>query len=373
VTVAVLHVVEAVEGGVARHMVNLVRHVDAKHWVVAPAERGWGTTDTAALEAMEQAGARVELLDMRRSASHPRTFAAVQRVHLLICRTRPDIVHGHSSIGGAIARLAAVGTRARRVYTPHGLFPTRAAYAAERALGQLTDRFIAASPSEARLAQRQRLVPPDRMFVIPNGLDLELPRSAPVDLRSRLGLDPKAPVVGTVGRLAPQKAPEVFVRACARVAAVVPQAAFALVGNGPLANQVHSEIKAAGIQDRFLLLRDRPDGEAFMNQFDVFALSSRYEAGAAYAVMEAMRAEVPVVVTDVVGNRDAVEHGRSGFVVAPDDPKALADSVIRLLDSASLRRRLGEAGRARVAARYELRQVAGSITGLYRSLTAGAR
>jgi glycosyltransferase involved in cell wall biosynthesis len=371
VTVTVLHVVEAVEGGVARHLVNLVRHVDAEHHVVAPHERDWGVTDSAAFDEMARAGARIEFLDMRRSPSSPQTAAAVPKVHRIINRLRPDVVHGHSSIGGAVARLAAVGTRARRVYTPHGLFPARAAYAMERALGRITDRFIAASPSEARLAQRLRLVPPDRMFVIPNGLDLSLPDGATVDVRARLGVDPSTLVVGMVGRLAPQKAPEVFVRACAKVASDLTDTRFVLVGDGPLADDVMAEIDATGRADHFLLLRDRPDAETLMGQFDVFALSSRYEAGAAYAVMEAMRAAVPVVVTDGVGNRDAIVDGRSGLVVPRDDPDRLAQAILRLLSSPDLRRRVGRAGRDRVAARFDLREVARSITRLYRSLAAG--
>src|SRR4051794_22888374 len=78
--IRVLHVVEAIEGGVARHLVNLVRHADAEHVVVVPAERVGGTTAYAAFGAMKEAGAHVRILDMRRSPTHPRTLAAVPRV-----------------------------------------------------------------------------------------------------------------------------------------------------------------------------------------------------------------------------------------------------------------------------------------------------
>jgi glycosyltransferase involved in cell wall biosynthesis len=363
----VLHVLEAVETGVARHVRNLVRHVDAEHIVVLPRGRVGGATDTAAFGAMEAAGARLEWVEMRRSPVSPRTLAAVPLINRIIRRLRPDVVHGHSAIGGAVARLAAVGTGVARVYTPNGLYPARSAHVVERALGRLTDCMIAVSPSEAALAEHLHLVPAGRIVVIPNAIDLENPGAPAVDLRARLGVESGTPLIGTVGRLAPQKAPEVFVRACCRVARVQPAARFVLVGDGPLAQQVSTELASTGIIDRFLLLQDCLNAETLMSQFDVFALPSRYE-GATYAVMEAMRAGTPVIVTDVVGNRDAVEDGHSGLFVPADDPEALADAMCRLLSDPALSRRIGEAGRARVAERFDVRKSGQALAHLYRSL-----
>jgi glycosyltransferase involved in cell wall biosynthesis len=286
----------------------------------------------------------------------------------MIRRSRPDVVHGHSAIGGAIARFAASGTGCARIYTPHGLFPARSAYAVERAFGRMTDRLIAMSPSEAELVAQLRLVPAEHIVVIPNAVELASPAPSTIDLRAELGVDLRAPLVGTVARLAPQKAPEVFVRACSRVAAVVPDARFVMVGDGPLLDDVKSEVAASGLSDRLLLLRDRLDGDALMSQFDVFALSSRYEAGAPYAAMEAMRAGTPVVVTDVVGCCDTVEPGHSGFVVPPDNPAALADAVTRLLADPMARRQIADRARARLEARFDVRRFGTAHTDLYRSV-----
>jgi glycosyltransferase involved in cell wall biosynthesis len=366
-----MHVLEAIEGGVARHMVNLVRHADAEHIVVVPPERVGGVTDLAAFEAMDRAGARVELLDMRRSPADRRTLAAVLRVHLLVRKYRPHIVHGHSAIGGAVARLASHGTRARRVYTPHGLYPTRGAYTVERALGRSTDCLVAMSASEAQLVAQQRLVPSERVVVIPNAVELAGPEPSRFDLRRQLGVDSRVPLVGTVARLAHQKAPEVFVRACARIAAEVPEACFVMVGDGALLRETQREVSVAQLTDRFLVVRDRNDGAALMTQFDVFVLASRYEAGAPYAVMEAMRAGTPVVVTDVVGNRDAIEHGSSGFMVGADDPAAVARAVVPLLRDPALHDRVAGAARDRLRAYFDVRDFGAAFTDLYRGLTGG--
>ena len=104
------------------------------------------------------------------------------------------------------------------MYTPNGLFPARYAMAIERTLGHVTDVFIASSPSEAAQVRSHQLVPPRRLAVVPNAIELERPPPAADDVRMKLGVAADTPIVGTVARLVPQKGPEVFVRACAEVA-----------------------------------------------------------------------------------------------------------------------------------------------------------
>ena len=367
-TPRVLHVVEAIEGGLARHVAQVVQHVPAEHHVALPSQRVGGFTDSTAVATMVAAGAHLHVTAMRRSPANVRNAAAVARVRALIRTVRPDLVHGHSSIGGAAARLAAVGTRVPRVYTPNGLLTSPGALAVERRLGRLTEAFVAVSETEAEVAERRALAPPDRIFVIPNGIELDDPGPPVVDLRTRLGIDDSTPLVGTVSRLAHQKAPEVFVRACARVAAAFPDARFVLVGEGPLARLVATEIAAAELDGRMLHLRGVHGAPTLMRQLDVFVLASRYEGGP-YAPLEAMRVGTPVVVTDVIGSRDTVENGRSGLVVSPDDPDALADAVGRLLADPALRCSLAEGGRARLAQRFDVRRMADRLGNLYQTLT----
>jgi glycosyltransferase involved in cell wall biosynthesis len=367
VTLRVLHVLEAVEGGVARHVTDIVRHVDAEHTVVLPPERVGGFTDTTAAETMEKCGAAIQFLAMRRAPADPRNASALGRVRRLIRVTRPHIVHGHSSIGGAVARLAATGTGTARVYTPNGLLPARGALMAERLLGRVTDRFVAVSETEAELARRLRLARPDHVSVIPNGIDLDDPGPPPLDVRGELGIDGKTPLVGTISRLVPQKAPDVLINAWARVTTSAPDARFVLVGDGPLAAQVDSQVTALGLGDRLLHLRGIHGAASLMPQLDAFVLASRYE-GAPYAALEAMRAETAVVLTDVVGNRDLVVDGESGLLVSPGDPGALAAAIVRVLGDAELRRRLARSGRARLIDQFDVRVMATRVAALYGSL-----
>jgi glycosyltransferase involved in cell wall biosynthesis len=361
----VLHVLEALEGGTSRHLRCAVRHVPVTHVVAVPEERVGGLTDTDAVPAMRADGAAVHLVPMRRSLVSPRNGLALARIVRLIRRHRPDVVHGHSSIGGAIARMASAATRTPCVYTPNGLFPWLSAMAVERVLGRATDVFIASSHSEAQLAGQLRLVPRERIAMVPNAIEMCEPPPTQVDLRSKLGVGRDTPIVGSVARLAPQKAPEVFVRACGIVARRQPDVRFVLVGDGPLEAEVLAEIERAELGERFLLVQSCNEGPSLMEQFDVFVLTSRYEAGAAFAPMEAMRAGTPVVLTDVTGNHDAIEHGRSGLFVEPEDPCATADAVLRLLAEPALRVSMAKEARQLLEERFDIAVVAGRLAGVY--------
>lgn len=369
---SVLHVLEALEGGTARHLVDVVSHVpECHHEVVVPRRRVGGVTDLTATQALVGAGARIHLVEMRRQPAHPANAAALVALGVLVRRLRPDVIHGHSSVGGALARLAAIGTGVACAYTPNGLATGGPALGVERLLGRRTQRVVAVSPSEAELICALGIAPGDRVVTIANGIDLNPPPDGP-DLRARLGVASKAPLVGTVARLVPQKAPEVFVRAAAVVGRRVPEAHFVLVGSGPLDRQVRDEMGRAGLGPRFHLVAEMATVAAVLGQLDAYVLCSRFE-GAPYTPLEAMRAGTPVVVSDVVGSRDAVEDGVSGLVVPAGDVQATAAAVIRLLGDPALAVHLADAARARLAERFDVRAMGRGLAGLYAELSRPVR
>ena len=365
----VLHVLEALEGGTARHLVDLVRHAEGvRHVVVVPVERSAGVTDREAAPAMLAAGATVHHLPMRRTPWAPGNAAALAGLVRLTRRLRPDVVHAHSSIGGALARAAGWG--APVVYTPHAMATSPAYLAVERLLGRGTDRVVAVSPSEGERIERQRLVPPGRVVVIPNGIDLDPPPPDGRDLRRLLGLPADVRLVGTVARLIPQKAPVWFVAACAEVARRRPDVHFVLIGSGPLQRDVDRAVEASDLAGRLHRLASVPGAARVLGQLDVVTLLSRFEGGP-YLPLEAMRAGTPVVVSDVVGNRDVVEDGVSGFVVPAGDAWTAADRAIRLLEDDPGRAAMVEAARRRLAERHDVRSMGLRTVALYQEL-AGA-
>jgi glycosyltransferase involved in cell wall biosynthesis len=360
-------VLEAVRGGTSRHLADIVRYAPGvSHHVAVPPESpsasGGAVYDAAAVARLISDGAEVHRVPMSRGPLEASNAVAVSRIVRLIRHVRPDVVHGHSSVGGAVARVAGALAGVPVAYTPNGVATEKPYQLIERALGPLTWRWIAVSPSEAALAASWGL---RGVVTIPNGIP-KTPAAEPVSLRGLLDLTAETPLVGTVARLVAQKAPEDFVAICAVLARRFPQVHFVLIGMGPLQAAVSEAIASSGLAGRFHQIEHLPDAASALGDLDVFVLTSRFE-GAPYTALEAMAAGVAVVLTDVVGNRDCIVDGESGLLCPPTDIEALSAAVGRLLISPAHRTALGAAGRQRVAAHFDVVEMGRALSELYSS------
>jgi len=190
----------------------------------------------------------------------------------------------------------------------------------------------------------------------PNGVDTEAfrPRPRPASgLRSALGIPASARVVGFLGRLSPEKGPEVFLRAALLAGARLPEAHFVLVGDGPLAPALKETIARLKLQDRVHLAGLRRDVAAVLNDMDVLVSSSHSEA-MPLAVMEAMASGLPVVATRVGGVPDMIAQGESGWLVAPGDFDEIAARLVQILAAPGELERMGRAARERAVDRMSI-------------------
>ncbi len=291
---------------------------------------------------------------------------ALRRLGMLLRQGDFGVVHTHCAKAGALGRLAAHRSGVPRiVHTYHGFpfhefqsAPRRRAYVAiERRLGRLTDVTLCVGTGVAVEAVRRRLAPPERIKVIGVVVD-GVGAAGPVDAaafrlarrraRLALGVPADATVVGAVGRLTYQKAPEDFVAALAGLGRR--DVIGVWVGGGELAARVASLARSTPWV-RLVLAGDRADVPDLLPAFDVFALSSRYE-GLPTAVVEAMASGVPVVATAVNAVPDVVIPGETGLLVPPARPRMLAEAVRYLLDSPPAAARMAAAARARLGTRF---------------------
>jgi glycosyltransferase involved in cell wall biosynthesis len=341
-------------------------------------ETGEGATFVSDVTAL---GVRFHPVDMRRAVSPRHDLSALRQLRALIRRGCYDIVHGHSSKGGFLARVGGWLTGTPTVYTPNALYflqlPSgirRTAYLMlERLARPMTTRFIAVSPSERDLALREKLAQPERLLMIPNGIGedaFDRPPDARDRVRDELNIPTDAVVVGCAARLTAQKDPIVLVRAVAELAGRISQPLYLIwAGDGALAPEVARAARAGGIEHRCRFVGFRRDMRSVMCAFDIFALPSRYE-GLPYALLEAMAVGLPVVATDVVGTRDVVTHGVTGYLVPPGDPSRLAAALEPLVEDADLRTQLGSSGRKIVAERFTLAEMVRRLEALYGELAA---
>jgi len=328
------------------------------------------------IEEAARAGFDIRVEPTLRSSIAPRDETrALRRISDLLRREHVDVVHTHSAKAGVIGRLAARQARVPRiVHTYHG-FPfhefqsplKRAVYVdIERHLGRFTDVGLCVGSGVAVEAVRRRLIAPERIGTIEVAVDDDTatPRtpSSRMTARARLGLPVNAVVVGAVGRLAYQKAPEDFVRALSLSS--TPGVVGVWIGSGEREALVRRAIEQARPVVPVILAGERSDVSELLPALDVFALPSRYE-GVPVAIVEAMRAGVPVVATAVNAVSDVVVPGVSGLLVPPQEPRMLADAIDHLLADPELARAMAVEAQRRLAGRYDTASLAGTLTAAY--------
>ena len=203
---------------------------------------------------------------------------------------------------------------------------------------------------------------PARVTVIPNGLDTAAipfrpPRAVPT-------------VVGIVGNLTrPVKRIDLFVEAAGRLAAAHPGVRWEVVGDGGLRPALEDQARRLGLGDRLVFRGRCPDVPAILATWDVGVLCSDSE-GFSNALLEYLLAGCVAVATDVGGNREAVQHDRTGLLVPTGDAQALAAAVDRCLGDHALRTRLAEAARTDAVSRFDWNTCVAAHEDLYRRLLA---
>ena len=304
-----------------------------------------------------------------------RTAAAIAAQ---IRRFRPDIVHTHLSKAGLVGRTAAaLTTPAATVHTFHGTvfggyFGTQMSGAIqriERGLGHRTTRILALSERQRLELLDFRIAPPERIRIVPLGIDLtrfaDLDREA---ARRRLGIPGDEALVLAIGRLVPIKRLDRLVRAFAAVHSANPRARLRLVGDGSERASLEAQVRATGLGDAIAFSGWSSAAPDWYAAADIVALTSERE-GTPLALIEAAAAALPVVATDAGGVADIVEDGATGFVVPPDDDALLADRLGVLLGDAPLRARFGAAGRAR-SSRWSAERLVGDLERVYEEILA---
>ena len=372
----VLHVLEATTGGTRRHLFDLVTRLDPARFavhVVVSTRRDPGFL--ADLEALRARGLGVTVIPMTREIHPLRDAVALLRLRVAIRTARPDIVHTHSSKGGFLGRIAArLAGVPVVVHTPHvfafqmavGPLRRRLYLALERGAARLADRIICVCPAERAAAILARVAQPAQLVVIENGIAPLPPpiAAARAQMRSELAIRPDELVVGTVGRYTRQKGHADLLAAAPAVLQRHPRTRFVLAGAGELRPAIEAQIARLALGDHVLLVGAQEDAARFYPAFDVTVLPSLWE-GLPYSLLEAMAAGAAVVATRVGGIPDVILSGKTGLLVPPLAPEALAQAIAALLADPALRARLGAAARALVPVRYAVDTMVRKTAELY--------
>jgi len=366
VTRRILHVIPSLDrAGAEKQLVLLCRDLarDQFDLHVCALTRG------GPLEAeLRTAGVPVTVIG-KRSKIAP---VAYWRLRRHIARLRPDLVHtwmlAANVYGLAAAR--AVGVR-RLVAGQRCVDRWKSSYQwmVERHLARHATRIVANSPGVRDYCVAHGL-PAEKCVVIPGGVEplseSETPRGTLLD---ELDIPHDARLIGIVGRLWPQKRVKDLIWAFELIHMLHPRAHLLIVGDGPQRSKLE---RYASLMQGWPLIRflgHRNDAPRIMNHLDVLWLGSDYE-GLPNVVMEAMTVGVPVVATDIPGNRDLITSGETGYLVPVGGRKERVKATHRLLEDAELADRLTRAARQRVVEHFSVSRMVERHADLYRELLA---
>lgn len=290
-------------------------------------------------------------------------LAAVARVWRALRAERPAILHAHLSWPFACKH----GVRAAWLARVPAIVGTAQLYVAPEGARQaplmlrLFRRIIAVSEEvKTRYVQELR-VPARKVAVVRNAIRVP-PAGRPRDPALRAALVDGRPdyVILTPARLHPQKGHTYLLEAAAQI----PDATFVLAGGGPLRADLEARARDLGVADRCVFLGQRSDVPDLLAAADLLVLPSLFE-GLPLSVLEAMAAGRPVIATAIGGTDEAITSERTGLLVPPRDPAALASAIRRLRADPALARRLASAGRERVEREFSSDVTARQVMRIY--------
>ncbi len=357
--IRILHIAQAA-GGVDRYIRMLLKYLDKEKFEnILVCSQDFREKDYRGLvDSFEQ-------IEMTRAIGG-NDLKAIKEVRNLIKRYNPDIVYAHSSKAGAIARVADIGLKNRCVYNPHGWAFNMRCSAKKKAMytviekmaAPFCDKIICISDAEKQSALDKKICRDDKLQVIFNGVDIEAYENGVHGTvkKKDLNIPENAFVVGMVGRMSPQKAPDVFVKMAKQVKDEVPNAHLIIVGNGNQEAEIRKYAEDNEFSDSLHITGWVDNPMSYVELFDVACLLSRWE-GFGLVLPEYMMAGKPIVASKVDAIPNIIRDGENGLLVEVDDDIGASKAVLRIYREDELRNRLVAQGMEDVHNRFNARRV----------------
>ena len=350
-------------GGASIHVRDLAREMIARGHEARVFLGGAGPVT----DQLRYAGVPFQSLDSLGRAVHPiRDYQAYKELTRGLKAFGPDLVSAHTAKAGWLGRAAAKALSLKVIYTPHGwAISDRISRAqgtvytvAERIAARWADAIVCVSEAERILALEKRVAPADKLHVIHNGVR---------DVAPELLANPASEPVRLIS-VARFESPKDHATVLAALNQIRDLAwTLDLVGEGPLETAIRNQATALGLANRVRFHGYMSETAPALAAASIFLLSSRSE-GFPRSILEAMRAGLPVVASDVGGVREAVADGETGYLVQSGSPGAVAAALRRLIYSASDRQRMGRTGRLRYRERFEFDRMVSNTYCLYATI-----
>lgn len=316
--------------------------------------------------------------DMLNLSLKPYSLKSLWTLRNYVVKHKIELVHSHGKGAGMYGRpLKWLCPGIKVVHTFHGIYLER--YGAllkkvyctiEHILRRWTDVFICVSNSEREEALRLGFAFEKRIKVIENGVDLTLFQKAVAHKEAFLdeySFPMDTCLIGCVARLEAMKGHDCLIQAFERVSRLYPKCRLVLVGDGPDRMAVEHRIRECKLEAKVAVTGYRHDIPELLKAFDVFVSASLKE-GMPYTLIEALAAGVPVVATDVIGNRDVIRDGYNGVLVKSQDSEDMAEKLCWVIENPEMCKRYADAGIQVVAETFTEERSMGRLFEVYGGL-----
>lgn len=325
--------------------------------------------DGALVEHLKQKNIIVHIVpSLVRQIAPLKDIKTIFRLRNIIKRTKPDLISLHSSKAGIVGRLAAVGTRVPVLFTAHGwAFANGVSKKQqqlycfiERLMAPLANKIITVSNQDKELALKYNVASEEKQVVIHNGMP-EVCLNTPSSSYSGM----KEVKLISVARFSAQKDHKTLFLALS----TLPNKCWTLklIGKGPLLENYKNLARELNIADRIEFLGERNDVAELLCTSDIFLLISNWE-GFPRSILEAMRAGLPVIASDVGGSAESVSDNETGYLIPRGDVDVLRQKLEILLANEDIRTRMGKAGRASFVANFTFDAMYNKTRALYQSM-----
>jgi glycosyltransferase involved in cell wall biosynthesis len=353
--------------GTERMILSLLNHLDQERFYpYLIALKGPGDL----IEAAKQIGVDGCNLGMDQNL-----FAGISAWWKILKQVQPDLLHSfllHSNLLARFTRLMnrnlPVISGIRTVYTPQDYGKTYGRL--ERLTHWLDTFFVANSELGRQTAIQYFKIPPSKIHVIANGLEMNEdpvdPRHERQSVRMELGVNENDLVVGIIAQLRPPKRHDLLIRAIAQLKPKFPTIKLLVVGQGTIQNDLQQLASNENIVDSVIFTGYRDDARRLLHGMDLFALPSEVE-GQPVSILESMDASLPVVVARTGGIPDIVIDGETGLICEPGNLESLTSKIEMILTDSSLQKNMGNAGKKRVKEEFTARKMAERFETLYQN------
>ncbi len=363
-------------GGAQRFLYELVTHLSPEKYEITVAAGGHG-------ELFEKLYKKdIKIFTIRNFSNIPgiKNFLALWEIFHLIKRFNPDVLYLLSSeagftgsIAGSFYRLLFWRKNPKIIYRiggwafkePRNIIIKKIYLWAEKISAPFKDIIITNSEFDRQLAIKNKIVEPDKIVTIYNGLDINNLKFLSKEKAIKF-IEPKIKnlklkiensiLVGTIANLYKNKGLDFLILAAARIKKSQPNWRFVIIGDGPERQCLKTLIKKRELENYIILAGRIPDAYQYLQAFDLFVLPSIKE-GQPWVILEAMAASMPIVATNIAGISEMIENEKSGLLVEPADSDALAIAIEKMLTHPSLAHECAISALAAVKEKFRIEEM----------------